>query len=718
MSQRFTTSYVNTVRPGAYIKSTVKSTPAGLGDTGNILIIGEAVGGPDFASEETLANNFFTADQADQVAQKYVSGPIVDAMNMLANPSNDADITGAPGRVYIMKTNKSTKASSSLPAYGTLSDLNWGKDGNKYSYKVTKTQAETAPSVTSDDLSVAMATPTVFNDLNFSLRLSGGAIASVTLSSTTADHNTVALLAAEIDSLLPAGVSCEDDGNTIVITMDADPSADSKGWGKSIELVDSTPGDLAVVGLDAGLIVSASEPAVEINIVRPDIDANEILAASASVDFEIGYAGATATMTILNGMLTTTVTGGVGANLSISLADHVTISSLVSYIQSQPGYSVSNSPSIGQKSPMTLDEVSAIGIASTMTNSRPGRVKRSKNSFVEAMAVSQYLEATITAGAGLPAATPTYMFLSGGAMGGTTGANYLDALTAAEGLSVNFVVPLFSRDASLDIADKLTDASSTYTIDAIHAATKNHDLKMSQIKMKRNRQGLLAYDGTFAESKVKSASLSNYRHTLSFQKIQQVDSSGNLQVFGAWMEAVCAAGMQSAGFYQALVNKLANVVSYVDPSDFDSGKPGDVEEAIEAGLLFLERTSAGIRWVTDQTTYGFDSNFVYNSLQAVYAKDMVELDLAASMERAFVGKSLADVDIATVISFISNKMDGYKRLKLIAGSDDAPAGYRNVSVEIDGPAMYLKLEIKLATALYFVGIEMEVSQVKRSGSQE
>jgi len=334
------------------------------------------------------------------------------------------------------------------------------------------------------------------------------------------------------------------------------------------------------------------------------------------------------------------------------------------------------------------------------------------------MATSQYLSATVTASAGLPAESASYTFLSGGAKGGTSGAKILQALTAAEGLDISFVVPLFSRDASADIADGLTDATSTYTIDAVHAAVKNHDIKMSQVKMKKNRQGLLAYDGTFSDAKVKAATLANYRHTISMQKIQQLDVFGNAQMFGSWMAAVCGAGMQSAGFYQALVNKLANVISYQDPSGFDSGKPGDIEEAISAGFLFLERTSAGIRWVTDQTTYGYDANFVYNSLQAVYAMDVVTLDLCAEAERRFVGKSLADVEVATVLSFISEKMDSYKRLKLIAGSDDAPAGYRNVSITIDGPAMYIKLEIKLATALYFIGIEMEVSQVKRSGSQE
>ena len=120
MSQRFSTPYVNTNRPGAYLNPTVRSTPAGIGDTGNILIIGEADGGADFSAESVLADNFFTADQADVVANKYVSGNIVDAMNMLASPSNDPAIAGSAGRVYILKTNSSSKATAAIPAYGSV----------------------------------------------------------------------------------------------------------------------------------------------------------------------------------------------------------------------------------------------------------------------------------------------------------------------------------------------------------------------------------------------------------------------------------------------------------------------------------------------------------------------------------------------------------------------------------------------------------------------
>jgi hypothetical protein len=181
-----------------------------------------------------------------------------------------------------------------------------------------------------------------------------------------------------------------------------------------------------------------------------------------------------------------------------------------------------------------------------------------------------------------------------------------------------------------------------------------------------------------------------------------------------WYAATVAAGMQAGGFYKSITNKLANVISVFDPAGFDNGSPGDVEDALNAGLLFLTHQTAGNSWVSDQTTYGQDTNFVYNSIQAVYASDLISIDLAASFKSAFVGKSLADVSAQSALAYLGQKMDGYKRIKLIASSDDAPLGYKNAKVQIIAPVMYVAVEIKLATAIYFIPININISQVQQS----
>lgn len=717
MAQRVTTDVVNTNRPGSYFDVDVKSTPVGVASSGNIVIIGEASGGAaskgiDSANGDVLKDNFYTPDQLDAVQRKYISGPIVDAFRALSSPSSDANISGAANRIYIVKTNQSSKAQATVAtAYGTLKDKNWGTDGNKYGYQVFQTLSEVAPSITGVAIPAFGA---ALNGTNFALRLNGGASASVTLSNTPANHADLATLIVELNSLLPAGIvaSAGVATDTLKFTMDADSAANSKGWGKALELIDSTPGDLAALGHDEGLTVSSQEPEIELSITRQDNNTNEAFLVAAEVALLIGYQGTTATLTITDSLLTTAVTGGSGANLSVSLSQYNTLADLAAFIDSKPGYTCSVVASSTQTSPVALDNISAQPICSTAADLTPGRVKKAAANFAKMAGQSSALDFSPTATKGLPDAMASKVFLSGGTKGNTLAANIVAATTEMEGIDVNFVVPLFSRDASEDIAEGLTESGSTYTIDAVNALVKSHVLKMSTAKIKKHRTAFLSYWGSYANAKSRAQSLANARISLAMQKTSQANAQGVVVNFLPWHTAAIAAGMQAAGFYKSITNKFANVIAYTDPSGFDSGSPGQIEEALDAGLLFMEKAVVGVKWVCDQTTYGIDTNFVYNSIQAMYAADLVALDLSASFQTAFVGQSLADVDASTALAFLASKMDQYKKQKLIAASDDAPLGFLNAKVKIRGPIMEVKVEIKLATAILFIPINIEISQVQ------
>ena len=183
-----------------------------------------------------------------------------------------------------------------------------------------------------------------------------------------------------------------------------------------------------------------------------------------------------------------------------------------------------------------------------------------------------------------------------------------------------------------------------------------------------------------------------------------------------WYASCVAAGMQAGGFYKSIVNHLANVVSFKNPVGYDSGDPADVADAIIAGLLPLTQNTSGILWVSDQTTYGLDSSFVYNSIQAVYLSDILALDLAASFQRAIVGKSVADISAAAGMSFLQQRFSFYKSLKMTTTSSDAPLGYKNASISIVAPSMFVNVEAKLTTSIYFVAIDLALSAVQQSAS--
>jgi hypothetical protein len=722
MSLRVVTSFINTNIPGAYPNVTVQSQPVGLGSSGVVVIFGEAAGGPSY-QDVALINNSFTPDQLAKVQQQYISGSIVDAMSALAAPSDDPDITGSANLIYIAKTNASTKASSAFAAdYGTLSDSNWGVPGNSYKYQVLAVDAEVAPTYTG---SVITAFGAPLNGASFSIRLDGGAADVITLSATAGNHATIAELVTELNTMLPSGIVASASVapvNALVLTVSPDSAAWGKGWGKSFELVDSTPGDLAALGLAAGLTESSQEPVIDVNIINTNTNVNQTLAVSADIALEVGYAGTTGTLTIASGTLTTTVTGGTGGNLSIVLSQYTTISDLALFIASQPGYSAVCPPNAQQLPPSALDAVSAIGIASTGATLLPGRIKDGASNFAKALATSVLIFAPGSAGnAGLPAPMANQVFLTGGTLGPTLAIDIINVLTQLAGINCNIIVPLFSQDATEDIAAGNTDSGSTYTIAAVNAATKNHCIQFSTPALKKNRICILSFTddtvNTYINAKAQAQSLGNYRCSLTMQEVMQVNSQGVIETFQPWYASTLAAGMQAGGFYKAIVNKAANIVSYVDPAGFDSGSPGDVEDALSAGLLFFSQdTGRAGYWVSDQTTYGFDTNFVYNSIQAVYASDLVALDLAQSFFHQFVGQSLADVSASSGLSFLTQKMDGYLKLKLIGSSSDAPLGYKNPKIVINAPEMDVYVEIKLATAIYFIPININISQIMQSAT--
>lgn len=714
MAQFLNTPWISTPVPGAYVNTTVISNASGLASSGVVLIMGEAAGGPDY-TEVTLANNFFGPSSLNKVRSIYTSGPIVDAFAALSAPSNDPDIVGTASTIYIIKTNKGTQASALVDTnYGTFTALNFGVGGNLYNFTITSLDAEVAPQYTGTTIP-AFGAP--LNGTSFAIRLEGGASSTVTLSGTASDHDTIGHLVTELNTLLPSGITASPGTatNTLKLTINADGAAYRKGWGKSFELIDATPGDLAALGLLAGLTVSSQEPADEVQIINTSAGVNEVFNISADVAISVGYQGTTGTITVGATNITTAVTGGSGANLSIPKSQFTTIGTLAAFINSQPGYTATVAPAATSKSPADLDQVTAIGICSTEAAKEPGRIKNAAAKFQQVMNTSTSLGFTPTAVAGIPA-PGSLTYLSGGTLGPTLAADIVNAIAQMAGIQVNIIVPLFSQDASKDITAGNTDPASTYTINAINELLKSHCIEFSTPTLKRNRMAILSYNDTYANCKAQAQSLASYRCSLTCQQVTQVNSAGVNQLFLPWYAATVAAGMQAGGFYKSIVNHLANIVSFQDPSGYDSGDPADVADAVIAGLLVLTQNTSGIPWVSDQTTYGLDSNFVYNSIQAVYLSDILALDLAQSFQTAIVGKSVADVSAASALSFLQQRFDFYKKLKMTTTSSDAPLGYKNASIQIAAPSMFVQVEAKLTTSIYFVAIDLALSSVQQSAS--
>jgi hypothetical protein len=472
--------------------------------------------------------------------------------------------------------------------------------------------------------------------------------------------------------------------------------------------------DGSAAGLSNKQLISASEYKNQMTYTKGD--ASESLKAGGEVVLLVGCSEEDATMVIDDSKIDFKVASV--TRFSASYKDFKTLSDLASYISSQTNFSASVASSkYAAAKPADLDN--GTFAISGLESHKNGRIKRDASEWAKANAGSTLVAVTLKAEAGLPV-TSADKFLTGGAKNGTTSALITTAIDAAEKLETNFVVPLFSVDADADIEQSETESSSTYTIDAINAYAKAHVIKMSAIKMKKNRVALLSKESSYDAAKEAAGELSSYRTYLCVQKAKNVSSTGEIKMYQPWMSAIIAAGMQAAAGYKGIVKKFANVTGIATPEgDFDPNLPGDSEDALKAGILFMEKVpTGGFRWVSDQSTYSLDNNFVYNSLQAVYISDLITLTLIDRFDKLVVGKSVAQMTANAALSILEAEMFNFQRLRWIASSDDAPKGYKNATATLNGGVMEIAVEIKLAGLIYFVPISLSISQVTQTAAQQ
>jgi hypothetical protein len=503
------------------------------------------------------------------------------------------------------------------------------------------------------------------------------------------------------------------------------------GIGKSLEIAELTTGaDLlsrcCVTSTGAAvawvsktsspqLLVSSAEKQVTLTVNKSADYVSEEITAGGDVGLKVGYAGTTAVMTINSTTLTTTVTGGSGGNLSLTLSSFANLQALAAYINAQTGYKCTvGNASIGFLSTSALDRVAGVGICGQF-GTQPGRIKldayRFFNEVMGNSALIQLGNPATQVSAGLPDATPSELYLSGGSRGSTSDTAIVNALRALERVRGNFVVPLFSRDASADMVDGLTDSGSTYTIASINANAKSHVKSMSTTKRSRNRQAVVSLTDTFANQREASANLASYRVDCSFLDCIDTGANGVLKQFQPWMLAAKAGAMQCGGFYKSIEYKLINcsgIVHHV--GDFSPKDDTDVENALKAGLLVATPSdTGGFIWKSDQTTYGKDNNVTLNSTQSVYMADTLSLSAKQNLRDSMVGQTNADVSASAARALVEQVLANALRLKMIAPSDDAPLGYKNLVVRIVGNVCYVNFEAKLNGVIDFVLIDFNVS---------
>jgi hypothetical protein len=480
---------------------------------------------------------------------------------------------------------------------------------------------------------------------------------------------------------------------------------------------------VAVNGTPA-ILTSATEGSITMAVTRKSDNINETFTAGGEIGLKVGYQGYSCTIVTNSTGITVTykaLVGDTATVLTMLYTAYPTIADVAAYLGSITGFSVAAGTAVLGNLPSSALDDNTWGVFSSSYNAATTwggyacRIKIDAYRLRSALAGSYLVEFATAPQGGLPALVSTSTFLANGAKGGTTAAGVSLAIDAMEQLRANFIVPCFSQDATADIAAGLTDASSTYTIDAINSLIKTHVHKMSGMKTKRNRQAFVSKRGTFDAVKEAAANLASHRCMMAFEDVKS-SVSGSIVQYQPYMAAALAASMQAGAFYKSIVRKQVNITGALQAAgDWTYNLDSKLEDALRAGLNPIRKAEeGGFVWVSDQTTYGKDNKNFYNSIQMVYAGDIVALTTAQRMERAFVGQSVADVSAAVAVSYLDSIMADFLRLKLIAPSSDAPLGYKNAKVVIEGSTMRVSVEVKIAGSIYFIPIAFYVTEITQS----
>lgn len=357
-------------------------------------------------------------------------------------------------------------------------------------------------------------------------------------------------------------------------------------------------------------------------------------------------------------------TGG-PSDITINTKKYATLGDLVDFLGTITGMSarvVDNR--MKSDSPRTLDMASNVGILSgSATAAYNGRIKRDYADFKRLLddnfGLIAFSEGTATLKCGLPAAEAQAAFLTGGTIGASSNADIQAGLDAGLKIDTRVVLPAMSRDANKDVDDGLTDSSSSYTIDSIHAALLAHVSTASSTLFKRERFGSASFHGSFADAKNAASAMGNERIQMAFQMCRATDSSGNLQWFQPWMAmASLTAGRAQAQAGQPMLRKsfLLTAVKHIgDKSvtddtltlDFDAEDRGQLTQAIEAGLLVWKAARGqGIRLESpDSTTRSRDNDpqgWVWERASVLFACDEVRQTLRESLEN-LIGRNTVEV---------------------------------------------------------------------------
>lgn len=423
-------------------------------------------------------------------------------------------------------------------------------------------------------------------------------------------------------------------------------------------------------------------------------------------------------------ILATVCTGDAGSNLSLNLSNFASMSELASYIDNLANYSATllNTQSGSVKSPTELDNVTIADIKTSAISLY--RLQVELKELINDNSALILAELPGTLAEGVPA-NLTNSLLSGGAKGASVNSDFTGGFDKALGETWEVAVPCISQDASADITAGLTDSSSTYTIAAVLSALRSHLILRGTVKNRKEAQGNAGFRNSSKSSCYSQAqSVASELVQLCIQDVLVQGVDGELSWKQPHILAALAAGARLGSVIgEPLTFKYPNIAAFGHAVNPDTGISAgnfdpeiDVDDGIDNGILFVEKSAGGSRFVVDNTTYGADDSFVFNRGSVVEAAQYVAKTLRQQTEAVFVGRKISNGQASSIKNFMRGLLLELNRNEIITSSDDAPQGFREDTfvVEIDGNTARVQVEVKPVQGMDFILIDITLGDISQS----
>ena len=235
---------------------------------------------------------------------------------------------------------------------------------------------------------------------------------------------------------------------------------------------------------------------------------------------------------------------------------------------------------------------------------------------------------------------------------------------------------------------------------------------MATTKRRSERQAVLSVKESFTDSKNTAATIADFRSQLVIQDVRQNTSLGNIIWFQPWAFATLLAGARAgAPIGTPMTNKFLNASGIRHTAQPMSTAEEDIVQDFDPDTQFDDAIQNAItyRVVVDNTTYNRDANFVRNRANVQYAADILAFDFRTQMDAIFIGvkNTLQAVEVKAVVESI---LATFLAQGITVSTDDAPNGFKELTVKIVGNVINVSLVAKLVEGIDFILSEITVQR--------